>query len=79
MNPFKGFPFERLRFEFERRERKIDKIKRQLRKTTYHSRGVTMDALAVLYRQEAERDAALTKDLETLEGELKQIEEAMNG
>jgi hypothetical protein len=77
MSRFTGMPFQRLRWEFERRERKLAWLKRKLGKTVYHSRGLSMDTLAALYKQEAEQNEAWSNEADIVKSELKQIEEAM--
>lgn len=83
MNPFIGFPFERLRFEYERRERKLAEIKENQRgcddeyyENIYNNvLGREAQALSDWHRDNSTK---FGKETEALQQELKQIEEAMN-
>jgi hypothetical protein len=83
MNPFTGLPFERLRFEYEKRERKLAQIKEDQRRTMdEYYEGATKTMLGRDWQSLSdwahERDARFKKEAETLQQEINQIEEAMN-
>jgi hypothetical protein len=83
MNPFMGFPFERLRFEYERRERKLTEIRDAKRRcddefyesTTKNMMGHEAKGWSDWHWDNSTR---FSKETEALQQELKQIEEAMN-
>lgn len=83
MNPFIGFPFERLRFEYERRERKLTEIKDEQRRKSdeyweYINATGSIQNTSHLQKYADDDDARFRKQIEILQQELKQIEEAMN-
>jgi hypothetical protein len=82
-NPFKGFPFERLRFEYERRERKVAEIRDEKRRCDdeyYENISKNMMGSESKGWSDWHRDncARFSKETKALEQELEQIEEAMN-
>lgn len=82
MNPFTNFPFERLRFEYERRERQVSQIKDEQRRKSdeyweYINSPDCQNADFVL-KCASKDDEGFRKQIETLQQELHQIEEAMN-
>ena len=83
MNPFIGLPFERLRFEYERRERKLTEIrdaKRRCDDEFYEAMTKTMMGREAKGWSDwhADNDTKFREEAEALEQELKQIEQAMN-
>lgn len=82
-NPFTDFPFERLRFEYEKRERKLTEIrdaKRRCDDEFYECTTETMMGREAKGWSDwhADNTTRFRKETEALEQELKQIEEAMN-
>jgi len=82
-NPFSGFPFERLRFEYERRELKLAEIrdaKRRCDDEYYENISKNMMGSESKGWSDWHRDncTRFSKETKALEQELKQIEEAMN-
>jgi hypothetical protein len=82
MNPFTNFSFERLRFEYERRERQVSQIKDEQRRKSdeyweYINSPDCRNTDFVLKCANKD-DEGFRKQIETLQQELNQIEEAMN-
>jgi hypothetical protein len=84
MNQFVGFPFERLRFEYEKRERKLAEIKDDVRRLDEDHNEAMMDGDLLGSTRSAfiefhqEKSAEFSEQTKALQQELKQIEEAMN-
>jgi hypothetical protein len=82
-NPFSGFPFERLRFDYERRERNLAEIrdaKRRCDDEYYENISKNMMGSESKGWSDWHRDncTKFSNETKVLEQELKQIEEAMN-
>lgn len=84
MNPFAGFPFERLRFEYERRERKLAEIRDDVRRLDEDHNEAMMDGdllgstASAFIKFHQEKSAEFSEQAKALQQEIKQIEEAMD-